>query len=115
MNRCGLVSPGSVLRILNCLNWGLNAGKHDLLMADSRTTWRGWMQPMVPKIPRFSASEIFGNCVAFPHVVAPQTITAWFAAMALWISAHLLAIRSIPLKLGCGSRSWQCFTLALES
>ena len=41
-------------------------------------------------MPRLSFRQILGNCVVFPEPVSPQTITAWFAAMA-WISARLLA------------------------
>ena len=85
------------------------------LLRNARRDTAGLGSAEGAEIPRLSARQILGNCVAFSRLVAPQTVTAWFAAMARWISAHLLAIRSIPLKLVCGSGSWRCFALALES
>ena len=53
-------------------------------------------------MPRLSSKQIFGNCVVFPEPVSPQTITTWFAAMAAWISARLLAMGKASL-----ARLWE--------
>ncbi|SHV19081.1 Uncharacterised protein [Mycobacteroides abscessus subsp. abscessus] len=36
---------------------------------------RGWVWPMVPRIPRPNSRQILGSCVVFPDPVAPATTT----------------------------------------
>ncbi len=50
---------------------------------------RGWVCPMVPRMPRPSSRQILGSWVVLPEPVAPATITTWFSLMALASSARL--------------------------
>src|SRR5829696_281631 len=49
---------------------------------------RGWVCPMVPRMPRPSSRQIFGSWVVLPDPVWPATMTTWCSEMALAISSR---------------------------
>ncbi|SLJ82497.1 Uncharacterised protein [Mycobacteroides abscessus subsp. abscessus] len=49
---------------------------------------RGWVWPMVPRMPRPSSRQILGIWVVLPEPVSPATTTTWLAAMAAAMSSR---------------------------
>src|ERR1700712_5572868 len=48
---------------------------------------RGWVWPMVPRIPRPSSRQILGSWVVLPEPVSPATTTTWLSRMAAAMSS----------------------------